>query len=196
MHETATSSLREALRDPDDHNAWNEFVERYRPIIVGFVRKLGASAQDAEDVAQETLSAFLVSFRRGDYDPAKGRLRSWLFGIAHNQLLYLRRRNAHLLQMDGESEGTAFFDRIPDEQTVTQLWEREWQQKMVAECLRRLHGQFNASTVQAFELLTLKEWPSEQVAEHLGMSTNAVLKANRRMMSRLRELQEYLEQEW
>lgn len=62
------------------------FAEIYR-YIAG---RLGAQA--AEDVAAET---FLVAFdRRGKFDPARGELRAWLFGIATNLVSRHRRKEA------------------------------------------------------------------------------------------------------
>ncbi|MCR6486217.1 sigma-70 family RNA polymerase sigma factor [Amycolatopsis sp. OK19-0408] len=62
------------------------FAEVYR-YVAG---RLGAQA--AEDVAAET---FLVAFdRRKTFDPARGELRAWLFGIATNLVSRHRRKEA------------------------------------------------------------------------------------------------------
>lgn len=62
------------------------FAEIYR-YVAG---RLGA--QVAEDVAAET---FLVAFdRRETFDPARGELRAWLFGIATNLVSRHRRKEA------------------------------------------------------------------------------------------------------
>lgn len=62
------------------------FAEIYR-YVAG---RLGA--QVAEDVAAET---FLVAFdRRRTFDPARGELRAWLFGIATNLVSRHRRKEA------------------------------------------------------------------------------------------------------
>lgn len=62
------------------------FAEIYR-YVAG---RLGAQA--AEDVAAET---FLVAFdRRQTFDPARGELRAWLFGIATNLVSRHRRKEA------------------------------------------------------------------------------------------------------
>jgi RNA polymerase sigma-70 factor (ECF subfamily) len=59
------------------------FAEIHRYVA----RRLGADA--ADDIAAET---FLAAFRRRDrYDPAKGAVRAWLYGIATNQVGLHRR---------------------------------------------------------------------------------------------------------
>ena len=71
---TATStSLLVGLRDLRNEQVWQDFSNRYSPVLVNFGRRLGLSEQDAEDAAQETLISFSNGYRDGLYDPAKGR---------------------------------------------------------------------------------------------------------------------------
>ena len=70
---------------------FTEVHDRYFAEIYRYVAgRLGA--QVAEDVAAET---FLVAFdRRRTFDPARGELRAWLFGIATNLVSRHRRKEA------------------------------------------------------------------------------------------------------
>ena len=36
---------------------WQTYVDRYRPLIIDYIRRCGANAQDAEDIAQQALGA-------------------------------------------------------------------------------------------------------------------------------------------
>jgi len=76
------------LRDPE---LFTEVHDRYFAIIYRYVAgRLGP--QVAEDVAAET---FLVAFdRRRAFDPERGDLRVWLFGIATNLVARHRRKEA------------------------------------------------------------------------------------------------------
>ena len=62
-----TSALLEGLLEPSQEEAWREFDARFRPVILGFGRKLGLREPDAADAAQETLMRFLVDYRAGKY---------------------------------------------------------------------------------------------------------------------------------
>jgi RNA polymerase sigma factor (sigma-70 family) len=79
------------VSDADLTARFTEVHDRYFPAIYGYVAsRLGA--QTAEDVAAET---FLVAFdRRATYDPERGDLRVWLFGIATNLVARHRRAEA------------------------------------------------------------------------------------------------------
>ena len=55
------ASLLLRIRKAEDADAWQQFVDRYRPLIVGYARNtFGLTAEDAEDAAQETLNAFFI----------------------------------------------------------------------------------------------------------------------------------------
>lgn len=89
---TVTSTaLLAGLADPANRTVWEQFVERYRPLLVRYACRVGLSPEDAEDVAQASLLAFSTDFREGVYDRSLGRLRSWLFGIVQNRVRSFRR---------------------------------------------------------------------------------------------------------
>lgn len=186
---TVTSlTLLEGLRDPADARRWEAFVERYRPLIVRFAVGLGFGEDDAEDLAQSALLAFSKAYLAGRYDPARGRLRSWLFGIVHNQVRDAnRRRRAREVQVADTAEERHLLEG-PAEDALESRWEREWRDAVLAEGLRLVRGEVEESTWRAFEAFGLGERPAEEVARELGLSPNAVYGAKRRVLRRLREL--------
>src|SRR5437588_3228404 len=88
------SSTQRALRDPDirlmlrvradDNEAFAELVELYHQRLVAVMHHLVASAEEAEDLAQEV---FLRVYRgRKKYRP-RAKFSTWLFTIANNLAL-------------------------------------------------------------------------------------------------------------
>ncbi|HWA78139.1 MAG TPA: RNA polymerase sigma factor [Polyangiaceae bacterium] len=74
-----------------DAAAWRKLHREYYPIAVAFLRKLGVSAGDVEDIAQEV---FIETYRhlagfRGD-----AQLKTWLYRLCITQARYARRRRA------------------------------------------------------------------------------------------------------
>lgn len=86
-----TTRLLDALREPSNEPAWAQIDARYRPVICGMAMRLGFSHADAEEIARRTLAEFVRVYRAGRYDLAKGRLSSWILGIAHHVSLRVRR---------------------------------------------------------------------------------------------------------
>lgn len=192
-----STALLDGLRQPDDAEAWRGFVTRYQPVLRAFARRAGLGEGDVEDMVQETLTAFLESLRAGKYDRDRGRLRSWLRGIAFNKAREaFRRLGKREVQMVDDSDATLPLNRIPDEHQLTDVFEQEWQRGVLSECLKEARRHVDAQTFQAFELYALHDWPPAKVAEHLGVSRNVVYLSKNRVLSRLREIQKDVEEIW
>ncbi len=86
-------SLYESLQDRDAA-AWDEFYEEHVRELYGFVFRLVRSdPQIAGDVLQDTWLDAINHI--GQFDPKRGELRSWLYGIARRRVaLHWRQRLA------------------------------------------------------------------------------------------------------
>ena len=184
------------LRDRDNAVAWSQFFERYQPMLVCFAKRLGLNESDAQDAAQETLMAFVSSYREGGYDRERGRLRTWLFGIASHKVRDMQRKRNREMVITDNADSTAFLNKIPDDEHLSRVWEAEWQQAIVRHCLTEVRKQVKPRTMEAFELFALQGLPAEQVAARLGMTENAVWIAKNRVLTRLREMQKQIEDTW
>jgi RNA polymerase sigma factor (sigma-70 family) len=89
------SDAAQLARSRLDPEAFTGIYDRYFPVIHRYVAgRLGFQA--ADDLAAE---AFLVAFRkRGRFDPARGAVRPWLFGIATNLIAQHRRAEVRRYQ--------------------------------------------------------------------------------------------------
>ncbi len=198
---TVTSThLLEGLKDSHNQLVWHDFVARYSPLIQRFARrKFRLRPDEAEEAAQASLIAFAESYRKGNYNRDKGRLRSWLFGIATKQIKSLLRRQQRdrFVQPDDDSNRTRFINQIPDSDVDLQAaWEEEWQKAALKQCMQEIRAQFDDRTVKAFELFAKRGEPAREVADKLGMTENAVFLAKHRILKRIRALVAALEDEW
>ena len=144
--------------------------------------------------AQQTLVGFLEGYRAGRYDPSKGRLRQWLFGIASNVIRQARRKPRAVQVAD--SAGTDFFEKLADDVTLEALWDEEWRTALLAHCLRLVRDEVEEQTYSAFDRFACQGRPAAEVAGELRMSENAVYGCKRRVLERLRELASALEDSW
>ena len=195
---TATNtSLLDGLRDPTNRTVWQGFVERYRPLIERFALRRGFDEADAQDVAQQTLIAFCIAYQEGKYDRDKGRLRFWLFGIARNQIRTLRKRPRREVQTTDETSQTGLINRIPDDDSdMEKHWDEEWRAAVLRQCLDEVRREFDAKSIEAFELFAWKGLPAQQVGECLGLTPNAVFIVKHRIMKRIKELLPAMEEIW
>lgn len=176
-----TATVLERLRDYGNREAWGDFADRFRRPIVSFARGMGLSGADAEDAAQETLLAFAEAYRKGTYDPAKGRLSRFLFGIAYRQALHARRRRHAQVE-------SAVWAELPDEQTASGVWDSEWERILLDRCLEQVRSEFEPQTFRAFELTVREDRPPGEAAEVLGVPLKTVYNAKHRILKRIREL--------
>ena len=83
MEETTTKPMKkisESLQERDAA-AWDEFYEEHVRELYGFVfRLVRGDPQSAADVLQDIWLDAIGHI--GQFDPKRGELRSWLFGIA------------------------------------------------------------------------------------------------------------------
>jgi len=181
---TATSdSLLAGLSDTSDQTAWQAYVERYRPLLWRYGRRFGLGAAEAEDFCQDTLLAFAEGYRAGRYDRARGRLRSWLFGIARNVAL----KHLQRTPLEG-AERSRWLERAAGEDPFAALWEKEWRLAVLRACLGEIEREVEPQTFRAFCLFAREGRAAAEVAAELDMTENAVFCARQRIVRRVREL--------
>jgi RNA polymerase sigma factor (sigma-70 family) len=185
-----TTRLLDALHDLEDEDAWRTFDERYRPIIFGVARRMGLSEADAADVAQQTIVRFLRSYSQGDYDRDRGRLRSWIVGIARHCSLDALRKRARGAGLRGES---GFLD-VPAPEHLEALWEAERDRVILDRAMDRLRSTSSLTerTRQAFDMVALKGMPAGDVAIELGLTVDEVYRIKHRVTKRLRNITDHL----
>jgi len=189
MQTRTTSSMLDGLLDPANEAVWRQFDERYRPILFACARRLGLSREDAADAAQDALVRFLTAFRAGSYDRTRGRLSSWLAGIARHAMLDVQHRRSSRR----EARGLSAIDGLTDDEAMAAAeaaWNAECEREILCQALRRLRAETRteARTLQAFEMLALQGLTPAVVAETLGVTLHDVYQAKHRCLALLRAL--------
>ena len=194
MITTTNTILLDGLVDPANDAVWREFDDRYRPVIEAFAVKLGLRPEDAADAAQETMVQFARDYRAGRYDRERGRLRSWIFGIARHRVLDAQRARARRRERRGESalsdvQGSDDFERI---------WDDQWRKALLRTALDELRAgpRLEPRTLRAFELVALRGVAAAEAAREIGMSIDEIYVAKSRVLKRLRQIVSELEQNW
>jgi len=186
FHTTTTTQLLDALLDPADQLVWAEFDARYRPIIHALACRLGLHAEDAADVAQTTLSQFVRDYRSGRYERERGRLKSWILGIARHRITDALRQRAR----QGHQRGESAIAELPGDEKITQIWERERSATILDRAMSILRASTKSDdrTIRAFELVALMGVPADAVASDCQISVAEVYRIKHRITRRLRDL--------
>lgn len=142
-----------------DRQAFAELAAYYLPKLEQYGTRLSGRPALGEDLAQETLLQLWLE--AGRFDPARGRLSTWLFRIARNRFLDQQRQGWRWLGLESlEGRGG-----VPDRELEQLSDAREVQQ-----ALQRLpERQRSALLLSYYEGLSQKE-----IAQVLGLSLRAV----------------------
>ena len=183
------SSLILAIKDPQNADAWHEFVERYRSPIVQFCcSQFGVQEALAEDVTQHILLRLITSIRQFRIEPS-GSFRGWLKTVTKHAVIDVlaseRRR------LDVAAGGLKFDDAIRDfpsataklADTVADQLRRDLLEQAEQIVRPRIR---NATNWEAYWLRKQGD-DARTIARKLGMSVGAVHKARSRIVEMVRE---------
>lgn len=186
-----TTLLLERLCDRRDEGAWSEFDERFRRVILSVALRLGLPRSDAEEAAQETMLQAFRDYQQGKYDRSRGRLSSWLIGIAHHRIIDAQRRRGRDRVRHGADDRVG---SVP-ESAVTDAFELAVERVVFEQAWSWLgeHTQGRDETMRAFELTAMRGVPVVEAASQCGMSVDQVYVARNRISARLREAVERFE---
>ena len=184
MAETTRLSFLDRLRDRSSASGWVEFDERYRELLYRYARRRGASHVEAEDVVQEVQMHLYKAFDRFQYDPSKGRFRSYLrTSVIHA----MTRRASRRAKQEAAVDPALFAFRADGAAHGDAEWDHEWRLHRLRSAMRAIAGEFAPTTLEAFRLHVLAGWPVETTAEALRMTRASVYQAKCRVLKRLRD---------
>lgn len=180
---TTHPSLLRRVRDPADESAWSEFDQRYGELILRYCHRFGLQHSDAEDVRQIVLMNLVSAMRRFEYQPQRGRFRSYLGRVVRNAVIRFAAcpdGRMAALSSDGTTWGAA--DDQPDEH-----WEQEWVAHHLRRAMQTIRRTGEPSRAQIFDRL-LAGASVAQVAREREMTTDAVHKVKQRVRVQLSTL--------
>jgi RNA polymerase sigma-70 factor (ECF subfamily) len=177
---TTRVTLIAKLRNGADAEAWGRFDATYRDMLVRYCRVRGVQAADADDVVQAVFLKLVRGIQNFEYDPAKGRFRSYLYRCAQSAIADRMRAV--------RSSGAASLDEadraeLPEWEAE---WEREWMHHHYRMALVEVTRSIDPQSVTVFEAI-LSGQAVRAIAEQMEMSEQAVYKVQQRVRTRLKE---------
>src|SRR5580704_11798017 len=157
-----------------DETAFMLLFERHREVIFRVACRLTNSSAAAEDITQE---CFLGLFDApGRFDPAKGSLRTYLYGAVRNHA----RKYRWLRDGDVDLEDT----KVDETPQVSQMFLQHEQSQVIRQAISKLPLQQR----EALILFQYEELPLEEIAAILGIEIGAVKSRLYRARARLKRI--------
>lgn len=168
---TDTELIAAALADPQ---AFAAVIVRYQEPLTRYVRRLGASVEDAKDILQESFIRAYVNLN--DYDLALP-FSAWMYRIAHNETMrHFRKERRHPKPADPE-----LFSSIPEALDSTADLEEELRAQTLSRCLAQLEeGYRDVLVLRYFEnknyqdISDILKMPMGTVATYLARGKTAL----------------------
>src|SRR5437868_2132442 len=195
-------SLLKRLKSGDDPQSWEEFYRTYGGLIRFFAEKAGLTADEAEEVVQETAIGVARRLPEFIYDPKVCRFKTWLLNLTRWRIQdQLRKRKmggqrstpfegAEVSpRASGDTGSTATIERIPDP-AIPEFgaeWDAAWEKNLLNAALERVRGQIEERQFQIFDLYVMKGWSPQEVAQTLGISVARVYMTEHRASALLKK---------
>jgi RNA polymerase sigma factor (sigma-70 family) len=161
-----------------DREAFRSLFEHFAPRIKGLMMKAGCSADEAEEIAQNTLVAV---WRKADqFDPKSTGASAWIFTIARNLRIDALRRQARA----GRIEDVELANALDAAESADIVISRVEDTVRVKAAIERLSEEQS----RVIRLSFIEERPHPEIASLLGIPLGTVKSRIRLAMNRLRDL--------
>lgn len=175
-------SLLEKLRCTGDHQAWQEFVDLYTPLLYQWARRAGLQDPDAADLLQDVFTTLVQKLPEFHYDKHRS-FRAWLYTVTLNEWRDNRKRRGRQ-PLPGDANALA---AVAAPEGLDAGGEQEYRHYVVGQALALMRREFQPTTWKACWELVVSGRPARDVARELGISENAVYIAKGRVLRRLRQ---------
>ncbi len=192
LPETRDSLLLQ-LQSQENKEAWEEFVEIYRPVVYGVAVSRGLQHADALDLVQVVFLSIANSIGRWEKLDEKTRFRNWLLRVAKNATINAMTRRPRDRALGGSGwlpdyVANGHWDS-PSEHELNLEYQRQLYRR-AAEIVRTRVSDENWT---AFQLTAIEGMPMEQASQEIGKSIGAIYAARSRIMKQLSSLVSTLE---
>ena len=143
-----------------DHVAFKQFFDRYHSSLIGYLRRRGMDAEEAEDIVQNAY--IFIWERRSEIDTSKS-LRAFLFRIGYTRALNHFRDTA---KFDGEAD-LSLHSAGSSTSAATEL-------NLTNQHLQKAIQSLPERRRAVFELCFLEDLTYREAAESLGISIKTV----------------------
>ena len=168
--------LLEGIRNQEE-DEWSKFYDRYALVVYNFARKLGCSPEMAEDILQDSMMTLWRVLPRFQYNPKRGKFRSFLFKIAETKIRDTYRRNKRYKPISSNGEYLS-SDKDCDREIGTEVMEYHWdhafEENILSKAILVVQEKVQPTTFKSFLKVFIEKKEVKEVAKILNIPPNRV----------------------
>lgn len=181
--EATRLSLLTRLKDYDDQDGWQRFLDTYGGVVRALALQAGLTPVDADEVLQETLISVVKEMPKFQYDPSRGTFKGWLFRITRRRIADHFRKATRKDHFEIMSE--ASWENLPEsdlaKDPLNLFWEAEWRIHLVQKAIDLVKERVSPAQWQLFDLAAIQCWPTEKICALLQVNRAQVYMARMRV---------------
>lgn len=176
-------TLIQRAQNPDDNQAWDDFVSYYQSFIRMVLYKSNISLNDTDDLIQAILVRIWKGLPNYEYKKEQARFRTWLSTIIRNCII------THINKSKNKGEKVQLFEEQIEkisESELEQIIGDEWLDYVASIALEKVKEVFSGNAIEVFRL-SLEEKNAKQISAQLGITEESVFVLRSRVKSRLKK---------
>lgn len=176
-------TLIQRAQNPDDHQAWDDFVNYYQSFIKMVLRKSSIHIDEEDDLIQTILLRVWKGLPKYEYRKEEARFRTWLSTIIRNAVI------THINKL--KDKGTVEFDledalKHASESSIEKIINDEWLDYVASLAMEKVSEVFSGNAIDVFRL-SLEEKSAREIAQELNITEESVFVLRSRVKSRLKK---------
>ena len=168
-----------------DEESWTTFYINYSRLIYAIGERSGLSADDCDDLVQETMRTIFNNRERFRYDSTAGKFRTYLTGIVKHKVCdHYRKRDDRVVDAGDD----AVPETVDPLNRLDEACSQEWKNHILNLAVMELREKVAPETFDAFQMYVLQERTPQEVAGALAISESAVYVYKNRCVKHLRAI--------
>ena len=165
-------------------------MEIYSPIVRNYCLQRRLQRSDADDIVQEVMATISTAIRKFDYDPTRGKFRSWLGTIAANRIRsnMEKRSNRQVQSLNSDRSFETEAGQTPQPQLCSDpdsTWVEIFSERIYETACKRIRPEISDLQWSCFEATWIRNENAADVAHALHIPVHQIYVNKSRVLKRL-----------
>lgn len=176
-------TLIQRAQNPDDHQAWEDFVKFYESFVKMVLRKTNIPFHEEEDLVQAILLKVWKGLPNYECKKQNAKFRTWLSTIIRNtSITHFRKNEIEANKRDGLLKN---IESVSESQ-IEAVIDNEWNEYVAGIAMEKVKEKFEGQAIEVFRS-SLQEKNAREISEELGIKEDTVYSLRSRVKRRLKQ---------